>query len=282
MKKCTVCEHDVLDFNAKILTGLTTEYVICDNCYSSNRRKIASYRYKPTANFKGKHTRYFGVEVELVPAFRNNNGRMLAAGLILKNFKDLVYLKEDGSVSSYGFEVVTHPFSFGQMYHKRYFSKFEGMPIKSFSDETCGLHVHVSRTGLTNLTLAKLVYFFANPENENFLKYIGQRDWNEFCNNHKKGQNKRDLAGLDRYKAINFCNDHTVEFRFFKGNTKPAAIYRAVEFCNAILDFCAQTSAHKLTWKEFKNWMNGTDVSFYYKTRHLKTFVNKYRHTDDS
>ncbi len=251
-------------------------HVVCNNCIYAGSNRIRGYHYKPAPDFHGKHDRYFGVEIEVVPGVRTQTGQSFCAELVTKHFGDLAYLKTDSSIPTHGFEIVTHPFTLHTMYSKRMFSKLSNMPLRSYSEPSCGLHVHASRTGLKDIHLAKLAYFFALPVNENFIKHIGQRDWNRYCRKHQKGQMKDDYKGRNtRYMAINFTNRATVEFRFFRGNTKSAAITRAVQFCDAILEFVKVTTATKMNFREFANWLNNMETGRY-KYNALRTHVNAF------
>lgn len=247
---------------------------MCGSCYS-NTPAINSYMYKPNAQFHGKHTRYFGVELEVVPAINNDPGGKLAINMVTKALGSLAYLKRDGSVSDGGFEIVTHPFSLHTMYSDRMFSRLEDAPLRSYSDPTCGLHVHVSRNGLKQDQLFNLLAFFTNADNDDFLRFIGQRDWNRYCSAHTMREINNDFLGWNgRYKAINFCNTATIEFRFFKGNIKAAAVYKAVQFCDAILEFCG-TNPSELTYTNFIEYVNNMKVGMY-KYNHLRRYINKY------
>lgn len=256
--------------------SIVGRYSICNSCYYAYN-DVHAYSFKPAPDFRGKHDRYFGVELEVVPAYNNDGGKALAVGLVHKSLGDLAYMKRDGSLPYNGFEIVTHPFSLHNMYDNRMFSKLANLPIKSFTEASCGLHVHVSKTGLKALQLAKLVYFFSLPGNDDFLTYIAQRDWNHYCRKNDYRYMKSDLRGYnDRYHAINFCNAKTIEFRMFKGNAKPSAIYKAIQFCDAILEFCKVTSAARLTWKNFANWVIDMKQGAY-KYNHLRRFIEDYR-----
>jgi hypothetical protein len=42
----------------------------------------------------------------------------------------------------------------------------------------------------------------------------------------------------DRYEAVNLQNSNTIEFRLFKGTLKGESVYKALEFCDAIIAYC--------------------------------------------
>lgn len=277
---CAICGAVENGYN---LNRVGTRY-ICDTCASDYNASsyIHSYGFKPAADFRGygRNKRYFGVELEVVPASHGTYARQLAIGSVVTRLKDLVYLKRDGSLPSDGFEIVSHPFSLGIMFDKSIFSKLAECPLKSFTEPSTGLHVHVSRTGLKGIQLAKLVYFFSLPENDSFLKYIAQRDFNHYCMKNQgsfKQEYTKNVPGVpvweSRYRAVNFCNAATIEFRMFKGNVKPSAVYRAVEFVDAMLEFCRSTSAAKMNYKEFISYVNNMPGK---RHEHLKCYINDF------
>jgi len=153
-----------------------------------------------------------------------------------KNIFDLI----DGSLSSSGFEIVSHPASLD--YHTNKLGWKELMDVcldndyRSHDTETCGLHIHLSRTFLGNneieqeLNTAKLIILFdrfwtshiipfsrRNVEtitrwaDKPSLECVNTETENEIVDKVKK------YKSLGRYKAINLQNSETIEFRLFRG-----------------------------------------------------------------
>lgn len=161
-------------------------------------------------------------------------------------------LKEDGSLPTHGFEIVSQ--ALGLSEHKKAIAGFlADIPkgLKSFKHSECGLHVHIGREQLGNTeeqrikTSRRIAAFVCRQANREFIVKLGQRNLNHYCD--ADGSLRRDAysKGLkcesNRYSAVNLCNTKTVELRFFKGNLKPDAIFRALEFADCIASWCSRS-----------------------------------------
>jgi len=153
-----------------------------------------------------------------------------------------MFFERDGSLND-GFEMISQPMSLPALREVFSFLRQPDMVagIRSHRTTTCGLHVHVSRTGLSNLTLARAVTFVNDPSNDAFITAIARRYNNGFCRYVEKVVETAHLPG-DRYEAVNLTNANTVEFRIFRGSLKYEAVVAAMEFCHALLEFCARES----------------------------------------
>jgi hypothetical protein len=113
---------------------------------------------------------FFGIEIEVEA---RDNLRESAEYAHQLESMDLAYLKHDGSLNN-GFEIVTHPMSHD--FFKNEATRLlcsngrsayqEGIRVKSWDTRTCGLHIHISRTGFNGGAhmhrFLNLVY--TNPE----------------------------------------------------------------------------------------------------------------------
>lgn len=186
--------------------------------------------------------RTFGCELEVEVSGRGNDP-------IKKHIKDIdevmgdrVLMKRDGSLSN-GMEIVTRPAPLKKQYAlwNDFFSmKHAGM--KSFDTKTCGLHIHVGRTGIADAehTIAKTVCFVNAAANNLFVYLLAGRT----SNGYAKLKTDKTLANGfnpgDRYEAVNLTNSNTIEFRIFRGTLKKESLFKALEFCDSILDYCSQ------------------------------------------
>ncbi len=225
-------------------------------------KAIRSYSYKPSPNFTGKgrkkNPRYFGVELETYPAKNTYAGREYALNRLAEYEANLgfapdsfVYCKSDSSLyEGFGFEIVTHPFTRDWMYRNRVFAGLAKCSLSSLPYDSTGIHVHVNKASMSVTTIAKLLYFFSLEKTDELLTKVGQRQWNRYCQKPVKGSAKEYIKDrgrwASRYCALNVTGEHTIEFRFFKGNAAPEALYRAVEFCDAIVNYCTSTTVNKL------------------------------------
>jgi hypothetical protein len=152
-----------------------------ENCNCNIYFDIYSHEYVPVnMKFIGKGKYYLGFELE----FEYEEGCDIS-NTIIKNiyksinkyFQQFIFIKRDGSLHN-GIEVVSRPFS-------RNFWYFEG--IKLFTKmlltikesgflayDNCGMHIHISNSGLNNLKLYKVMDLFYN--NKDFSHLIANRE----------------------------------------------------------------------------------------------------------
>ncbi|WP_036694815.1 amidoligase family protein, partial [Pelistega indica] len=79
------------------------------------------------------------------------------------------------------------------------------------------------------------------------------------------------LYAGDRYKALNFENADTIEFRLFRGTTKFSTVMATLEFVNALYFYAKQSSWQQLTVEDFLAWVN--DVKQEKFTRYLRPYI---------
>ena len=226
-----------------------------------------------------------------------------------------VKAENDGSLDN-GFELITgytgldmHEKVWKHLSDSKYFDC-----LRSHDTETCGLHVHVDKAGMTALHAAKLATFIHSPDNRKLMtcvarryqsgdsgyaKFNHRRDWMQHAGNqlgeryrsHKayygttKGFNIQQYLGSnfcnDRYSALNFQNDHTVEFRMFRGTTKFETIMACLEFAFAAWHFSKHTSMSKLSTADFMAWIckaeNRKDTKYLRKYLKAKKFRQFYQ-----
>lgn len=155
---------------------------------------------------KPVHHKCFGIEIEcLVPREIKPN-----------QYFGFFYAGTDGSISdgwgqlsTRGLEFVSQPLPYEML----------GTQIKRLSkrlqkwdwNDSCGIHVHVSRNGVSEKRLKKLFESFKNLSEEQTRTLFG-RAFNNYC----RGTNSR-YSFQQRTNAINFTNEHTIEFRMFSG-----------------------------------------------------------------
>ena len=112
--------------------------------------------------------RYFGVELEIDGAGEDSYNAEQVLKLANRG-DEYIYCKHDGSLDE-GFEIVTHPmtldFQERSMPWLDLVRKAVSMGYTSHQANTCGLHVHVSRTAFgdyedqQDAVIARILYFF--------------------------------------------------------------------------------------------------------------------------
>ena len=220
-----------------------------------------------------KDNLYFGIELEVGYQRSVNNRRKLHMEIEQNYLKGLAICKRDGSVSN-GFEINTTPMTFDFIKTTDVFFNFFNKTknyLRSYNMRSTGIHIHVSRKPLSTLQIGKMLEFTNSKNNLNYITELSGRTGNSFCelNNFLKttdihlkeygteGRNmeNRDYTALDKmndkYQAVNLQHSETVEFRIFKGNTKPQTISRYIEFVHGLVMFSKNGSNKNLSYKDF-------------------------------
>ena len=286
---CDCCEEWFHNDNAVDINGGSSIY--CNNCaanysfycehceeyhpddfyceyYENNQENYAgglirNYSYKPRPNFYGSSENglFFGFELEV-----ESTGESLSIGAesVANHWGDFAYLKTDGSLQ-YGFEIVTHPFSF-DYYREMNFSILDtlrGQGFRSWDTSTCGFHIHISRKGFSS---AGHLWRFANLilDNRSQWAKLAGRNGSSYANfdksANKVGKILAHKAYPERYVAVNLSNTETVEVRIFKGSLNQRricshieAIYSAVEYTRNLT--FADVSGGALAFDRFAGWV---------------------------
>ena len=265
---CYTCEN-LFPHDDTFCSGIDDEYR-CGECHDEHIEEeqegpIGEY-HSSKGNFvplespasKAGGGLYFGVELEVERATSAHDSRGDIAAAIEGNVarlantitegrhpnRQLLAFEKDGSLQD-GFEMISAPMGLDDQ--RRLWTGVLATEavsqLRSHTTETCGLHIHVTRRALTTTQIAKLVTFTNDPDNAALIIAIARRYDNGYCHVKDKKLATAHHPDDDRYQAVNLWNDRTVEFRIFKGSTKSEAVIAALEFTNALVQFCAPCSA---------------------------------------
>lgn len=297
-------------------------FVNCPNCRESNeendRNSINYYSYKPSPEYKSStkdilssrrfisyipvqsnrrarsyHDRrmfsgidnilHFGVEVEM--EVKGNYNCYSVAKDLINSTEGLFYCKEDGSLSSNGFEAVSHPFTLEwaksnpEILNKLFACQTRA---RSYSTRNCGMHVHMTRSAFTALHLFKFVKFFY--DNPRFVFFVsGRHDMHELnkyasISRHQIESGGRSLAGLCnghnepsyRNVCINFFPTATIECRIFKGTLSRTRFFANIEFLHGLFEYTKERSASGISLLGFLNYMRNNKKMY-------RNFYTKYK-----
>jgi len=249
--------------------------------YHSSRHRLG---HIPSAYDDRKPRVLLGLELEIeTENDRTNTAQKLLDGVGEYEGEQYALLENDASLD-HGFEMVTA--YTGLDVHQEQLSFFKDdlyKPLKgakSHDTSTCGLHVHICKSEMTTLHGAKMILFINDQANQSLIKAIARRD-----SSYGSIKNKKDDKGWlkeslevngkrsqlrrlnrDRYEALNFQNDRTVEFRLFKGSLKYETIMACLEFTYATWFFCREASTKNLTVDYFLKFIcaneNKKDTKF--------------------
>jgi hypothetical protein len=229
----------------------------CYRCERANRP--LEYSYKPAPLFhewdgtrETTHNRaapgvaYFGIEIEAeaeespigIPYTIRNNKRLEGSRY---------YYKHDGSVGN-GFETVSHPASFRAWCERgptmQWCETMRRSGYRSYQTDSCGHHVHVSRTALGSPALARLLLFFA--QNARTIAKWSRRksrllsQWARIETDTDSNiilEKVNDNGRGDRRVAINMQNERTIEFRLFRGTLLSRSILANIGLVELLVGF---------------------------------------------
>ena len=229
-----------------------------------------------------------GLELEIeVDQDRSDKAQKLLDGLGEYQGETYALCEGDASLDN-GFEMVTA--YTGLDVHQSQLEFFKNHSLrgaKSHDTSTCGLHVHICKSDMTTLHGAKMILFINDQANEKLIKAIARRDSSYGSIKNKKADKswikeslecrgkKSQLRRLnrDRYEALNFQNDRTVEFRLFKGSLKYETIMSCLEFTYATWFFCREASTKNLTIDYFLKFICANENKK--DTKFLRSFLKE-------
>jgi len=253
-----------------------------DDDYADDSMHIRDHSYKPEPVFYGDGPRFMGWELET--SMMGDRGAN--AERIITTADPYVYLKEDGSISN-GFEIVSHPMSYGWAMDSFPWEMFDTMKVNGMRpDATTGLHVHVSKEAFKSKAhLYRWMKFFYR--NKHHVQSIARRDSEDWCRFTQRpairgivnqlfdypGQGaygdveyidrygQRQFFYNERYVAINTQNPHTLEVRIFRSTDSVQEMKAALGFVDASVRYTEEIdSSHILTrdgweWESFAGWL---------------------------
>jgi len=183
----------------------------------------------------------------------------------------LFYIKSDSSLDA-GLEIVTHPATLA--YHLEQFPWEEitntarSLGYRSHQAGTCGLHVHVSRAALgrsykaQELTISRLLILIWRHWAE--LWKFSRRRSDNWCR-QQYHEDKVSRYGLDdakqqgRYTALNLTNQHTVEFRLFRGTLNMTTLRATLQLVDVLLDI---SKTRSIAWIARSSWLDIIEAGF--------------------
>lgn len=275
----------------------------CENCESvyeyednmcscCNEQNIHNYSYRPVYKFydsigglvvadrypkMGKL--YMGLEIELEKVLYEMDTFYRVSGEKYEP-PTFMYAKHDGSLDDEGVEFVTMPATIDAIEKRFPWEAFEALHkagARGWGYQSCGMHIHLSRTAFLPSHLYKFMKFqlvnynqcirfagrvsdFAWWDNDTMMQM--RRKTSEYCKGYTYGE---------RYSAINNSPRNTIELRYFRSNILKDGIMRNVQWVQAIYDYTKQMniSVFKQNRWEFDKFVSFVQDNGY-------TFVSDY------
>ena len=249
---------------------------VCHHCLDASF-KIHNYSTRVEQLLKFKATRvrpntvYLGCELEYET--NNRNRAQLGVGKLMHGH---ALMKSDGSIRN-GFEIVTCPATLD--IHLDIFKKFyDNMPSDLKIANNVGMHVHISRKPLSQLTIGKLTEFLNRLDNKDFLHHIAGR----IDNSYARMDSDRTVTflrkykhGGNRYNALNLINEKTIEVRLFATPMNYKEFASRLQFVQALVDYCSPAQSNESLKKQthyqaFMHWLSSRKRMFPELSYHLK------------
>lgn len=215
----------------------------CESCYQNNSliKGYHDHKYEEKIFFGNPDNgRYWGTEIEIeVQGADRADLEEIAQALE----QEELYFEEDGSLDD-GFEIITQPMSLEYSLTSFNWINLGDVLVEHCVNPSrnCGMHVHVSRTGIDMTTINKIIVLVENNYN-NLMPIIG-RDYNQYSESFFKESKKYSLKDAEevnkrsRYNWLNNTNKATIEFRFFSSTTDGKLIKDRLVFLNDLIEFC--------------------------------------------
>jgi hypothetical protein len=267
---CTQCGNETV-------SDLTIDGV-CHHCLDASF-KIHNYstRVEQMLRFKATRVRpntvYLGCELEYETV--NKSRAQLGVGKLLHGH---ALMKSDGSIRN-GFEIVTCPATLD--IHLDVFKKFyDNIPPDLKIEKNVGMHVHVSRKPLSQLTIGKMTEFLNRLDNKDFIHHIAGR----IDNNYARMSSDRTITFArkhrhhDRYNALNLNNEKTIEVRLFATPINYKEFASRLQFVQALVDYCSPAQSNEplknqTHYHAFMHWLSSRRKMFPELSYHLKEIV---------
>jgi hypothetical protein len=232
--------------------------------------EVNGHSYKPEVRFFGKGNYHLGIELEVEAPTHET----MLKGLNLLKKPECCYAKRDGSLSEYGWELVTQPIAWNSWLTtksigaSRLFFKFVNdlreVGYSSHANGRCGLHIHVSLTAFRGVKEGNIasthMYWFMRLINSDLFARLSQRHdsalqrWAKIRQVNAKNFHTRNASSYGaRYTATN-VTPTTCEVRLFRGNMREDRIRKAIESVIAAVEY-----SRGLSVKDFKEEMAAQD-----------------------
>ena len=172
--------------------------------------------------------------------------------------------KEDGSLNDLGMEIVTLPISLNWYKIPENAEKFKEIfrilnKYRAVSSKNCGMHVHMSRAGITEEHEIKMEMFFQRHREELYIiAGRGENGYAKFSTGRDlsdKEKFKADNCKSSRYRALNWCNSRTVEIRIFAAVSDFSLYMKNVEFSHCFYQYTKTADLEKIETAEFSDFL---------------------------
>ncbi len=188
-------------------------------------------------------------------------------------------VRADGSGGDYGFELVTHPFTFDWFNDnweeiQTLLTTLSSFGLRAWKQPRCGIHVHVSRAPMSEMHQMKFIRFIYGSVN--LALSVGQRGYRSsgikkfspFTEDRslliRKIRNFENPGANSHHAPINAIRKSTLEGRWFRGTLNPNSLRKNIEFMTAVWHFTKKYGLASSNEVNFIDWLRGTPESSTY------------------
>lgn len=231
-----------------------------------------------TMDYEKDNKLFYGMELEVNSNDRNTQSQYRAAIEVNKDLGQHANIRGEGSCN-FGFEIVTVPATLA--YHKqKLWGNFFNNSAKLVDGEgNVGIHIHFSREATTPKQLAKTFYFIHETTNSGFLsKIAGRRVYAgaNWCTQRKKFYVDRpeteqrilqeEYGSRSAISVSGHYEGKSVECRIWKSNPTEAGVFQALEFMDAVLNYCSisPNTEGALSDTAFIQWFQDRQMKTHY------------------
>jgi len=241
----------------------------CQACYDSaqDERPVKAHDYQPEEGWRmhGVGSVRYGIELEM----DTNGSRSLAVGFVAENIpSDVAIMKEDGSLSSEGFELVSHPRTFDSWNESKeqwgaWLAEIAERQMQAWTMSQCGLHVHMTRKGMTASHQVRFGLLF----NRNVKDWQGVARRSSSFANFNEGETVTKVKvrySANHFDAVNFSNAETIEVRIFRPSLQFGRVLGSIALVHFAREYTRTLTAHDvlrgaLEWPRFSAWVDSHD-----------------------
>lgn len=283
------------------------ECYYCESCSDSHRcsRAICDYHtskrhddynfLRTSANESRMNVPFAGLELEV----DCGDDPYDTARNIANEIPGVFFFEHDGSLSSRGFEIISQPASVlwhveNRDMYKRLRKILIANDYRSNDTDTCGLHIHIDKQyfgQLLDTATAKLLFLmerhwdnlvlFSRRSESRLKRWAARYDlgrthevWNEARRRYELVSDtvvsiaKRRCAQDSRYHALNLTNDHTIEFRLWKGTLNIQTLMATIKFTARLCELAKTVPSVKLASMTFEDLLgDDPDIKAYWAIR---------------
>lgn len=214
----------------------------------------------------------FGIELEFLSPYVDFSE--------LTELLNIGVFKHEGSVS-YGAEFVTLPYTYTQLRGllRKLSTTLDKMLSKNVKDSEneCGMHIHVSKKGLSKLEIARIFYLLNYGYARSYWVEQAGRPTNEYCEYTKLSgalraavkSGEEPTEGWDeafgnsrfrKYKVLNLNLVDTIEFRMFKSPNNAAKVIENLGLVASIIDYVKSGGYTLAMFKRFRQLHSQCDI----------------------